>query len=323
MKEVFDHLFEKDDVHYRIFSTRLAGWEDASIEKLSPLCTETLRHMLLGGVSKTLKENRITLACIKGGNSLLPEKLASPLQGNIHLNMPLSAVKKEGNDFVLTFQNGERVRAEILVLAMPCSVYEDIAFDPKVIPNEKLESIQKIQYGTNAKILVPVNKKDLPRPPSCINARGAGFLDSTQSFITVYYTKDAGLFSPDTIEKTYCQEKPMIEEGFKELSPSQKTPVFAQDEAWVSYDGPVGYSWPNDPFVKGSYTYFAAGQEELFTEMEEIDGEKVKTLFTPIGELYFVGEHATILLDAVGTMEAACESGERTVRMILHAVRKS
>jgi len=43
----------------------------------------------------------------------------------------------------------------------------------------------------------------------------------------------------------------------------------------------------------------------------------VKTLFKPIdNRLYFAGEHASVLLDIPGTMEAACESGERTARMI-------
>ena len=48
-----------------------------------------------------------------------------------------------------------------------------------------------------------------------------------------------------------------------------------------------------------------------------VDGETVKTLFVPIDEtIYFVGEHTSVLMDVPGTMEAACESGERAARMI-------
>lgn len=47
-------------------------------------------------------------------------------------------------------------------------------------------------------------------------------------------------------------------------------------------------------------------------------GETFKALFAPIqGRLYFAGEHSSILLEVPGTMEAACESGERIARVIL------
>ena len=36
-------------------------------------------------------------------------------------------------------------------------------------------------------------------------------------------------------------------------------------------------------------------------------------------KLYFAGEHTSILMEFPGTMEAACESGERAARMILKA----
>ncbi len=92
----------------------------------------------------------------------------------------------------------------------------------------------------------------------------------------------------------------------------------ALDVPFFSYSSPIAYSWPNDIYAKGSYSYVASGQESLMTELEEVDGETVKSLFSPIdGRLFFAGEHASILLDVAGTMEAACESGERAARMVL------
>lgn len=53
------------------------------------------------------------------------------------------------------------------------------------------------------------------------------------------------------------------------------------------------------------------------TDTQLVGKEKVRPLFAPISQtLYFAGEHASILTDVLGTMEAACESGERTARMI-------
>lgn len=94
-------------------------------------------------------------------------------------------------------------------------------------------------------------------------------------------------------------------------------PTLAKDMPYTIYEGPVGYSWPNDPYAKGSYSFIAAGQEEIFTAIQKEGREKVRTLFAPIDQkLYFIGEHTTILMEASGTMEAACESGNRAARMI-------
>jgi len=57
--------------------------------------------------------------------------------------------------------------------------------------------------------------------------------------------------------------------------------------------------------------------KKTLTSLQNQDGEIVRALFAPIGQtLYFSGEHASILMEIPGTMEAACESGERIARMI-------
>lgn len=131
----------------------------------------------------------------------------------------------------------------------------------------------------------------------------------------------SSLFSTDTIVDIYQKYgSTLIKMGFYDICQPVIVPVFAEDRTFSSYGGAVGYSWPSVPYVKGSYSYISLGQEILFTLIHEENGEKVKTLFAPIDQrLYFAGEHTSILLDVPGTMEAACESGERTARMILKA----
>jgi monoamine oxidase len=138
-----------------------------------------------------------------------------------------------------------------------------------------------------------------------------------QSFFGLFYTGDASRFSVDTIPKRYQQERSMVEMGYGSLCPAFQIPTCARDESFAVYEGPVGHSWPNDPYVKGSYSYTASGQEALLTSVHEEAGEMVKTLFAPIDQaLYFAGKHASILMDVPGTMETACESGECVARMI-------
>jgi len=235
--------------------------------------------------------------------------------------MPLIAVSRAADhSYELLFKNGQRVKADIVVLAIPCSVYDAISFEEDLISQERLESIKGIQYGTNAKIFVPfsqVPSKEMSFIDDCI----ASFF-ANPKILTLYYTGEAAKFSQSTISKTYQQEWPMLEMGFGELCPPLLTPTYARDDLLVSYPGPIGYSWPNDAYARGSYSYIAPGQEALMTTLKNEDGEIVKALFAPIDQtLYFSGEHASILLDVPGTMEAACESGERTARMIVKSLQ--
>jgi len=325
MKEILDGIVKENDSLYKFLAVKLAAYEGATVEKLSPHYTETLFHMFLGGLCAVHQgtgeeENYIYSASIKGGNALLPEKISKILDTRLHLNMPLTQVAKDiDNSFILTFLDGQKVKADILVLAMPCSVYDNIIFEKDIIALERLEAIKRVQYGTNAKILVPFSKTP-SKKPVFINDRIVSFFDAAHSILTLYYTGESSLFSNNTILNTYGQARPMIEMGFEDACPPFITPVFAEDRAFAVYDGPVGYSWPNDPYAKGSYSYISPGQEILLTTMSEEKGETVKTLFAPIDQkLYFAGEHTSILIEVPGTLEAACESGERVARMILNA----
>jgi monoamine oxidase len=321
MLDVLKDLFTEEDPLYKVLCVRLAAYEGAPPQKLSPLYTNTLYQMLLGGICSAHpghlnEENYVDIITLNDGNQVLPEKLAEFLGEKVHLNMPLITISKtlEGS-YDLMFKNGQKVKADILVLAIPCSVYEDIVFEENVIPKEQLELIKSIKYGSNAKILIPFPKLPSQKTTFIDDRMGCFFADS--NVLTLYYTGEAGLFSKNTISEAYLQERPMLESGFGNLCPPLSFPVYAKDECMHCYQGSIGYSWPNDPYVKGTYSYVAPGQEILFTSIYEEDGEKVRALFRPIDhKLFFAGEHASILQEVHGTLEAACESGERTARMI-------
>lgn len=322
MREVLNGLFQEEDPLYKSIAVRLAAYEGGSIEELSSLYTETLYHMLLGGIAAAHQnkgeENYINLSSIEGGNALLPEKIATILHQRLHLNQPLKRISRDRDSYVLTFQDHLQVKADILVLAMPCSVYEEINFEENILPVDRLKAIRNVRYGTNAKILVPFHPFPMKKV-ALINNRVIGsFFDIDCKTLTLYYTGAASHFSKETILQTYEQDRPMLEKEFGTICPPLVTPVMAKDQNFSAYEGPVGYSWPNDPYAKGSYAYIASQQETVLTAITEEQGECVKTLFAPVDrKLYFAGEHTSILTEVPGTMEAACESGERTARLIL------
>lgn len=325
MKEVLKGIVEEDHPLYKAIALRLAAYEGASPELLSPLYVETLFHMLLGEISaahptREQGSTQIHIVKVKGGNSLLPEQIGRSLRHRLHLNMPLKGLSKNSNGtFLLSFDHGHQTEADILVLANPCSTYKNILFGEGVIPLEKLTTMQNIRYGTNSKILVP-SSSSLTKTKAVMNDHVISFLDIAQNILVLYHTGSSSLFSRNTLDQAYNASKSMIETGFKETQFSLKHPMFAEDRALMSYEGPVGYSWPNDVYAQGSYAYIAPGQEELLTSISQEQGEWVKTLFAPLDQkLYFAGEHASILMDTPGTMEAACESGERTARLIIRS----
>jgi monoamine oxidase len=328
MREVLLQFCQEDTPIYRALSTRLAAYEGAPVEKLSTWYIDTLYYILLGGASVAHKNSgeeakTIDVAKIKDGNSLLPEKLAQSLGERIHLHMPLQSISKnDDGTYLLTFPNNQQVKSDLVILSIPCSVYSDIGFENNVIPKERLQDIRNIQYGTNAKILVPFQKA--PERQVFIHDTMMCFFSTDTNVLTLYYNGEASKFTNSTIATTYKQERPMLELGFGDLCPPYQTPTYARDEAFASYVGPVGYSWPNDPYAKGSYSYIAPGQEIIMNSTETVDGEQVRTLFAPIDQsLFFAGEHTTILFEVPGTMEAACESGSRAARMIDKIISKS
>jgi monoamine oxidase len=326
MREVLNGLLGEEDPLGKVLAVRLAAYEGGNVEKLSPMYIETLYHMLLGGIcvahqEDELKENYINIVSIKGGNGLLPEKMATIIGDRLHLHNSLVKVVKDDSSYVLTFSNGGVVNADIIVLANPCSTYGDIVFDENVISAVKLESIKNVQYGTNAKIFVPLSDFFMQKN-RVMNDCVIGWLDTSSNAFVLYHTGDSSFFSVDSIADAYNKNgSKLFEICFPDECAFDVVPLVAQDCAFVSYNSAVGHSWPNDPYAKGSYSYIAAGQEALLTSMIEVNGTMVKELFAPINKtLYFAGEHASILIDVPGTMEAACESGERTAHMILNDI---
>ncbi len=316
MRDVLDRLFTSNDPLKICLSTRLAGYEGASVDQLSSVYVETLYHMLQGGICAAHQNNDTFFSRINDGNSKLPEALAKKLGDRVHLEMPLASItRNKQSKYILTFKNGSTTTADILVLAIPCPVYNDIVFGENVIPEDKLTAIRSIRNGSNAKIIVPLSG-NFPTSTIFVNDH-LGIFTFAKTMITLYFTGQASRFLPHTIAQTYAQAAPLLACGFEQNSLPQETPTMARDESFARYSGPVGYSWPNDPFAQGTYSYIAPGQETLLTALQKYNNVTVKALFAPIDQqLYFAGEHVSTLLDVPGTMEAACQSGNLTAEII-------
>jgi len=171
-------------------------------------------------------------------------------------------------------------------------------------------------YGTNAKVLIPFSGM----PSKAINLVEDDTVSffSNDSILTLYSAGETGLFLDSMVEDVCMRSQAAFDVAYGDLNLSLTSAVYADDRDSIDYGSAVGYSWPNDPYARGSYSYVGAGQEIALMPTCKENGEIFKELFAPVrGSLYFIGEHTTIDEDIRGTMEAACESGERCARAIL------
>lgn len=326
LKDVMEGLFPTGKISpeqstlKRIFTLAVASYEGSTADKLSAY------HNLdvLGEMMYTPPDEKLNfwqLKHLEGGNSSLTTKIAEKLGKKVHLNKVLQEVAiNSDNKILLRFKDGEEVTCDKLVLAIPAPVYKDITFSNSTVPSERLKLINKVQYGTNTKAIVPMKYKE-PKVDSIYtdNIAGSGkslvtWLNEDRKLLTLYFagnekshvTRD-GLYNKALdLLKLYYHDQAYFNE---------QAPVPAKEENFARHEVPVIKSWIDDPYSKGSYSNYGIALRELYDEMKSYKGIKVKTIFTPIDDrIFFIGEHATIIPE-VGTMEAAVESAERTVKL--------
>lgn len=322
MEEIVNRLILHNERVKNVCKVRLAAYEGVSPCYLSSHCITTLYRILYPAITAQSSPERLSVyRYLKEGNSALPQAIANSLQEKIHLQKVLLRVDKTANEsYHLHFSDGTSIHTDILILAIPLPVYKNITFDERVINNHELNRISSIPFGTNAKILVPIEQPK-EQTQSCTNNRAILFHQPADTIATLFYVNESGLFNEQSIAKDYAQDEAMVKALYNGDSNYNENIRIDEDRLGIVYNGPVGHSWANDPYAQGSYSSLCAGHEQLFTATQLYDGELVKNLFAPRNNtLFFVGEHTCINYDIMGTMEAAVESGERIARIICNTL---
>ncbi|MCS5712182.1 FAD-dependent oxidoreductase [Candidatus Berkiella aquae] len=319
MQEVLTRL-QLTPAQEGFLSFLLNGYEgiDPSLLSTNPHNLNTLIHMLSGGLSQVHQVAKskavIHRVSLKEGNAKLPQCLADRMGQSIHLNKALSDVQyTHDKKIVLTFKDGSNTQCDSLVLAIPCTVYRDIAFAPEIIASDRLNRIRGMHYGTTTKVLMPIQY-----PPGtghwAASPKMGAFFNDDQKLLNLYFTHDDGkiLFS----ERTFQQTHQLLRKAFPSASFNELPFIEVNDLHYVQYSEPAAKSWKKDPYAQGSYSGFDITLENEIDKRVDYNGTIFKPLFAPIEDkIYFIGEHATIL-DEIGTMEAAVESAERLAKML-------
>lgn len=314
LQEVIMAVFE--DLNLRLVITNIMRnyegsephkLDTALIYSLYKLCTNFLNKMQKSESGNIPDSSWLT---VKDGNCQLPIALSNSLKNTIKYGSVLTGLHKEEQKIKLKFSNGQEIQTDYVLLAIPCSVFKDITIGKDVIPQETLDKIHAVQYGTNAKILSPYDKDD---SAIFFSSTMVSWVNDTHNIRTFYCGGDYGTYDMRAFFEQCMESMRIIHPSNAILSYTLESAI---DEQLVSYKGNVFKSWAADDYAKGSYSNLALGTSAWFNEMEIIRGKKVRKLFHPIHDrIFFAGEHTTVL-DALGTMEGAIESGERMSRLM-------
>ena len=253
-----------------------------------PTSRESLLGMLTcikgGGLEKYWTENEV-YHCTGGNHQLAKRLLEGIGPESLHLQHQVERIAVEDSRATVRCQGGATFEAEDLVLAIPPSTWNNIAFDPP-LPAEL-----RPQMGNNVKCLALVReafwkKSDLP--PTSMSDGPIGFTwcatagqtgGPEEALVAFAGGEDALALSRSTTDER---------ERLLRTEVAARYPDFEENLVRTQF-----VDWPGQKFTRGSYSTSAPGEVM----------RNGPILAAGLGRLHFAGEHTC--LKFVGYMEGA------------------
>jgi monoamine oxidase len=244
---------------------------------------------------------------VRGGNDQITTGLADALQGQITLNAPLTAIRRNNDGTYRLTLGGNTVTADRVVLALPFSILRTLNYSQAGFSNLKKTAIQELGMGTNSKLHVQFSD----RYWNSIGNNGNTYADTGYQ-----NTWDVTRMQPGTSGILVDYTGGIIGASFGTGTPTERAQQFlTQIEPvlpgitphWngrATVDYWTGYQW-----TKGSYSYWKVGQ---YTKFGGIEGVQE-------GNVHFCGEHTSV--DFQGYLNGAVETGYRAASEITAALK--
>jgi monoamine oxidase len=265
---------------------------------------------------------------IVGGNERLPKAVAAALAAStVQLNTALTGmVRNADGTFTLTLKSGTVTISRVfdrVIVAIPFSVLRtiltsDAAYRAAGFDSLKQTAITQLGYGKNAKLHLQFDTRYWNTSGPWGIGNGATYSDTGyqntwdvsraqdgSTGILVDYTGGGvplASFSGDPNNQALVKQ-------YARTFLSQLEPVFPGiTSRWngrATLDAPL-----NDPFLRGSYSYWKVGQYTQFSGYE-----KARQPDPTSGKCHFAGEHCS--QDFQGFMEGGAAEGLRAANEIL------
>lgn len=248
---------------------------------------------------------------IRGGNSTLTQAMAKGVENFIQTEMKLTGIYSVGKRYLLVFNDRQSIETDMVLLTIPFKVLRDVEMQIDGLTKVKRLCISDLGYGTNAKVMLGFNKRIW---------RSSGYMgylfnenihngwdnglfqnDPTNNAISGGYTIFLGGEEGQNIQRGMEQElarKYVVEMGniFNGVAESYNGKAYLAD-------------WPQNPFIKGAYSFYKPGQWTTISGLE----------IEPIGNVYFAGEHCSN--DFQGYMNGGAETGRVAAQTIIKKLK--
>jgi monoamine oxidase len=234
-----------------------------------------------------------------GGNQQIPTGLYNNLGSQVITGRKLVKMSKNNaGKYLIYFEDGSIATSDIVVMTLPFSVLRNIDISGLQLPAWKMNAINNLGYGTNAKLLMGFTS----RPWRNYQSSGYIFTNGTPNNPANYIQTgwDNTWMQPGTAGgfTAYAGGN----QGAALSLASTNTFLTQLESMWpgsqAAYNGQAKLiHWPSNPWSLGSYSCWKVGQ------ITTISGAEI----LPVDNLYFAGEHTSALNQ--GFMEGAASTG--------------
>lgn len=243
------------------------------------------------------------------GNDRIATGIAGLLPKQPEFGMMLERVRKTSSGRIeLTLRKGNQsiVRThDKVVLAVPFSVLRTVALDASLgLPPWKTLAINQLGYGDNAKQMIGfdgphwlelgctgTSYSNLPNHQTTWETNPTN-ATTERAVLTDYASGLRGKrMNPSNVQT----EADRFLTDLDKVMPGAKAAATKSGGKYVAHLE----HWPSNPLSRGSYTCYTPGQ---FTTIAENEG-------TPVGNVFFAGEHTNSFYEWQGFMEGALLSG--------------
>jgi monoamine oxidase len=229
---------------------------------------------------------------VEGGNDRVARELTSQLGDGVVLSAPVTGIEWSANEVRVT-TNGAGFTVDAVVMSVPASVTEKIAFNPP-LPAAKLAALRGLRYGQAAKLFVALCS---PAPPSATLSVPERYWCYTQLGADGAPLGFVGAFAGTSHALDALEVARGPERWIESLSALRPDLELDPDTALLA-------RWDDDPWVRGSYTARSASSPM-----------QTEALTAPVGPIHFAGEHTAGAWH--GLMEGALRSGIRAAHELL------
>jgi len=241
---------------------------------------------------------------LKGGNDLLPKKMAGKMKDNIAYGTEVIGIKDTGKGVTVdAVKNGERssYSGDEVIVALPLKVVKNVIFEP-ALSEAKRNAIDKMPKLDLTRVFLEVDKPFWLKE----GLSGTAFTDLPVMQVNAYHNLNNRTEGPAMLESYVAgaSAEELGKLGKKEVIERQRQNM-EKVHPKINDHFTKGHikAWSEDPYALGGPSWPGPGDVTAY----------MKDLQSPEGKVHFAGEHTTILRS---TMEGALRSGLRAAKEI-------